>query len=131
MSFSKWIGATIGWSFGGPIGAIIGLALGSVVDSISNGKKPTFTAQQHRSYKTRQYRSAQTQPGDFEVSLLILASFVIKADKRQDKRELDYVRQQFVTLYGKTRANNAFRLLRKLYNNATYPSNRFVYKYGA
>ena len=30
MSFSKWIGAALGWSFGGPIGAIIGLALGSV-----------------------------------------------------------------------------------------------------
>ena len=26
MGFSKWIGATIGWSFGGPIGAIIGMA---------------------------------------------------------------------------------------------------------
>ena len=35
MGFSKWIGASIGWSFGGPIGAIIGLALGSLLDSSS------------------------------------------------------------------------------------------------
>lgn len=38
MSFSKWIGASIGWSFGGPIGAIIGLAIGSVVDAMADGK---------------------------------------------------------------------------------------------
>ena len=27
MSFSKWIGGALGWSFGGPIGAIIGLLI--------------------------------------------------------------------------------------------------------
>ena len=35
MSGLKWIGATLGWSFGGPIGAIIGLALGSLGDAMS------------------------------------------------------------------------------------------------
>src|SRR5690606_19339037 len=49
---------------------------------------------------------------DFEVSLLILASVVIKADGNQDQRELDFVRQQFVSLYGKERANNAFKLFK-------------------
>ena len=39
MSFAKWIGASIGWSFGGPIGAIIGLAIGSIVDSSGNQTK--------------------------------------------------------------------------------------------
>ena len=37
MGFSKWIGATIGWSFGGPIGAIIGMAVGSMLDASSKG----------------------------------------------------------------------------------------------
>src|SRR5690606_40770803 len=103
MSFSKWIGAAIGWSFGGPIGAILGLALGSVVDGMSNGNGNTV-------YRESQQRP-QTQPGDFEVSLLILASIVIKADGKQDQRELDFVRMQFVNMYGKERANHAFRLL--------------------
>ena len=91
MSFAKWIGASIGWSFGGPIGAIIGLALGSLVDN-SSGKPQT-----HKRMR------AQTQPGDFEVSLLILASLVIKADGKQDQRELDFVRAYFVNMYGKDR----------------------------
>ena len=38
MSGLKWIGATIGWSFGGPIGAIIGLALGGLGDALASGK---------------------------------------------------------------------------------------------
>ena len=45
--------------------------------------------------------------GDFEVSLLILSSLVIKADGKQDQRELDFVRRQFVQMYGKDRANHA------------------------
>jgi DnaJ like chaperone protein len=102
MSFAKWIGASIGWSFGGPIGAIIGLALGSLVDN-SSGKPQT-----HKRMRT------QTQPGDFEVSLLILASLVIKADGKQDQRELDFVRRQFVQMYGKARANQAFRLFKAI-----------------
>ncbi len=108
MSFSKWIGGALGWSFGGPIGAIIGLALASMVDAMSNGNTSTI----YREQQARQ--QAQTQPGDFEVSLLILASIVIKADGKQDQRELDFVRQQFVGMYGKERANHAFRLFKEI-----------------
>ncbi|WP_111307846.1 TerB family tellurite resistance protein [Confluentibacter sediminis] len=110
MSFSKWIGAAIGWSFGGPIGAIIGLALGSVVDSMSGDKLVYEEGQRTGGYN----RTQQTQPGDFEVSLLILASIVIKADGKQDQRELDFVRNQFVSMYGKERANQAFRLFKEI-----------------
>lgn len=106
MSFSKWTGAALGWSFGGPVGAILGLALGSLVDGMSKGPANTVYREQSP--------TLQTQPGDFEVSLLILASIVIKADGKQDHRELDYVRQQFVGMYGKERANHAFRLFKEI-----------------
>ena len=124
MSFSKWVGAAIGWSFGGPIGAIIGLALGSFIDSASDGnpllgerqagkKKRRRATYQQPKYKQRQREQReQTRSGDFEVSLLILASVVIKADGKQDQRELDFVRQQFTNMYGKERANKAFKLFK-------------------
>lgn len=102
MGFAKWIGASIGWSFGGPIGAILGLALGSLVDS-SSSRRTEFRSS-----------STQTQSGDFEVSLLILASLVIKADGKQEQQELDFVRLQFVHMYGKDRANHAFRLFKEI-----------------
>lgn len=118
MSFSKWIGGALGWSFGGPIGAIIGLAIGSVIDSMAKGSdKPLLGERQstrgrRTTYSTQSRQRPQTQSGDFEVSLLILASEVIKADGKQDQRELDFVRQQFVNMYGKDRANHAFKLFK-------------------
>ena len=120
MGFTKWIGATLGWSFGGPIGAIIGLALGSVVDAFSDGKSGSFINQgqpqqgRRTTYSTGGQQRPQTQSGDFEVSLLILASIVIKADGKQDQRELDFVRQQFVNMYGKERANASFALFKNI-----------------
>ncbi len=124
MSFAKWLGGAIGWSFGGPIGAIIGLALGSLVDSAAeeggfllgegNSRQSQRRQQRSRPQYERQRQRPQTQSGDFEVSLLILGTIVIKADGVQDQRELDYVRQQFVSMYGKSRANHAFKLFKSI-----------------
>ena len=127
MSISKWIGASIGWSFGGPIGAIIGLAIGRVVDAMASSQNNPLLGEsdysrqsqrtQRRSTSQRsrtQRQRSQTQSGDFEVSLLILASIVIKADGKQDQRELDFVRRQFTSMYGKERANNAFKLFKNI-----------------
>jgi DnaJ like chaperone protein len=125
MSFAKWIGGAIGWSFGGPIGAIIGLALGSFVDNLAGNGTPLLGDRQTRQSRQRDpYRTMpnyekrrerpKTQSGDFEVSLLILASIIIKADGKQDQRELDFVRQQFTNMYGKQRANHAFELFKRI-----------------
>ena len=125
MSFAKWIGGAIGWSFGGPIGAIIGLAIGSFVDNVSGdgtpllGERKTGRGGQRNPYRqrpkqVRKDKRTQTKSGDFEVSLLILASIIIKADGKQDQRELDFVRQQFRNMYGKERANHAFELFKRV-----------------
>ena len=122
MSVSKWIGASLGWSFGGPIGAIIGLALGSIVDAMANGKGSPLLGERQTTrrpnYKTypnyERQEKPKTKSGDFEVSLLILASIIIKADNHQDQRELDFVRQQFTNMYGKERANHAFKLFKSI-----------------
>ena len=117
MSFSKWIGGALGWSFGGPIGAIIGLAIGSMIDAMSDsnpllGQGNSTQRNRRTSFSTRS--QPRTQSGDFEVSLLVLASIVIKADGVQDQRELDFVRQQFANMYGKERANHAFKLFKNI-----------------
>ena len=110
-SFTKWLGAGLGFTFGGPIGAAIGFAVGSFVDGFSI---KDLTQEQLDYERTRQSSArssaADTQSGDFEMSLLVLASIVIKSDGKVDQRELDFVRSQFVGMYGKERANNAFKL---------------------
>ena len=105
-SFAKWLGASLGWSFGGPIGGILGFAVGSFIDG--------FSEADIKGYQQRipegKGRTTTTRSGDFEVSLLILAAVVIKADGNIDRRELDFVRQSFVNMFGTSRANKAFKL---------------------
>ncbi|KAB1066879.1 DnaJ domain-containing protein [Tamlana haliotis] len=114
MSYSKWIGGAIGWSLGGPIGAIIGIAIGSIIDSMAKSGGSPFSAERETYNQSDPRQHQRTQSGDFEVSLLILASSVIKADGKLDQRELDFVRQQFVGMYGKDRANHAFKLFKNI-----------------
>lgn len=103
-SFSRWLGAGLGWTFGGPIGGLIGFALGSIFDGASKADMATFQGK---------YRNQnQAQAVDFEMSLLVLAAVVIKADNKIDKRELDFVRTSFVQMFGKERANAAFKLFK-------------------
>ncbi len=111
MSFAKWLGASLGWSFGGPIGAILGFALGSALDGFSDGEFKEFRKQIPEGKPNPGPRTRRrTKPGDFEVSLLVLAAVVIKADNNIHRRELDFVREQFRQMYGNARANRAFRL---------------------
>lgn len=106
--FVKWLGAGAGFTLGGPIGAIIGFAIGSFIDGISI--EDFVKEQQEYQKQPEQQQRGRATSGDFEITLLILASVVIKADGKVDKRELDYVRMHFVKMYGKERANHAFKL---------------------
>ena len=106
--FAKWLGAGAGFTMGGPIGAIIGFAVGSFIDGISS---KDFTDEQKEYQKnTAPQQKGRATSGDFEITLLILASVVIKANGKVDQRELDFVRLHFVQMYGKERANHAFKL---------------------
>ena len=107
-NFTKWLGAGLGFTLGGPIGAAIGFAIGSFVDGFS---ADDITIEQ-REYQRTVNQNPNTQSGDFEISLLVLASIVIKSDGKIDQRELNFVRSQFYAMYGKQRANHAFKLFK-------------------
>ena len=107
--YIKWLSAGLGWAFGGPIGAVLGYALGTVFQGMSQIEIDEFS-QSREGY-------TGTQSGDFEVSLLIMSSFVIKADGKVLQSELDFVRNHFVQMYGKERANQAFKLFKGIISN--------------
>ena len=107
-NFTKWLGAGLGFTLGGPIGAAIGFAIGSFVDGFS---ADDITIEQ-REYQRTVNQNPNTQSGDFEISLLVLASIVIKSDGKIDQRELNFVRSQFYAMYGEQRANHAFKLFK-------------------
>jgi len=109
-SFTKWLGAGLGFTLGGPIGAALGFALGSFIDGFS--EKDLRLEQGDYQTKQQKRNTVNTNSGDFEISLLVLASIVIKSDGKIDQRELNFVRSQFLSMYGKERANNAFKLFK-------------------
>jgi len=108
--FATWIGAGIGWAAGGPIGAALGYLIGSIIKKSSSG---------YSEFQNTNEQTGTTQAGDFEISLLFLSAVVIKADGKILQKELDYVRTYFVKIYGKERANNAFKLFKGIINDTS------------
>jgi DnaJ like chaperone protein len=98
--FRKWLGAGLGWTFGGPIGAMIGLGLGWILDNAS----------EHEVNKTY----SNTTTGDFAVSLLVLMAAVMKADGKIMQSELNYVKSFLIKRFGQGSANEALKMLRDL-----------------
>ena len=117
MGFAKFVGAGLGWTVGGPIGGMLGFAFGSLIDGFHQADAKQFE-------KEKAEKRQNTAPGDFEISLLILSALVIKADNKIDQRELDYVRTHFVSLFGKARANNAFKVFNEIIKNDTVSTRR-------
>ncbi|MEP0133177.1 MAG: TerB family tellurite resistance protein [Eudoraea sp.] len=97
----KWFAAILGYFLYGFRGAVLGFLIGSFIDSVSRGSRPRNVFSDY----TRQ----KVSPADFELNLLSLCSIVIKADGQVSQRELDYVRQYFLSTYGKEKANAIFR----------------------
>ncbi len=100
----KWAAAFIGFFIRGFAGAIIGFFIGSVLDGLGGSRRSGGGGNVFGDF-TRQTVS----PADFELNLLSLCSIVIKADGQVSQRELDYVRQYFLSTYGKEKANAIFR----------------------
>lgn len=108
-NFVKWLGAGLGFTLGGPIGSILGFAVGSFIDG--------FSKEDLELARTYGKAGANVQSGDFEVSLLLLSSVVIKADGNVNERELLFVREHFKRMYGEERADNAFKLFKVFIKN--------------
>ncbi len=106
--YSKFVGAGLGWIFGGPIGALLGFSIGSLMDEVKmemlNGP---FT---NKPLDAPGYKSMS----DASVSLLVLAAAVMRADKKVKINEMQYVRQFFTANYGDAFANERMPLFEKI-----------------
>lgn len=122
--YGKWIGGGLGWVLGGPIGGILGFVFGSMYDGMQSGEYE-YGRQIHGSpyqgggsgrYQGHPYgdTATQTQPGDFAVSLLVLAAAVMKADGKVVRSELDYVKNFLDHQFGKEKANQLVSMLRDI-----------------
>ena len=88
MGAGKWIGGIIGFMAGGPLGALAGYALGSLIDFGSNPANDT-TAYGNEHTKEDVFAG---QRNSFLFSMLVMASYIIRADGRIMHSEMEYVR---------------------------------------
>lgn len=107
--YGKWIGGGLGWAFGGPIGALVGFLAGSLFDT-AEGSQATIGQGNDEEYRQQSY----TRPADFQVSLLVLAAAVMKADGRHLKSELDYIKRFLITNFGEARTLQYLQVLKEL-----------------
>jgi len=109
MGYGKWITGALGWVIGGPIGGIAGFIIGSLFDTNSvETRNYTEGAQAGRRYTATEERNS------FMVSLLVLASAVMKADGRIMKSELEYVKTFLLRNFGPDAAKEATLYLKTL-----------------
>ena len=137
MAAGKWIGGFIGWMAGGPLGALAGYLLGSLFDSMLDGVNTPDNSgtwgsssqrdggnSRQRSYQDyneayqRAYRQRQQQGqrNSFLFSLLVLSSYIIKADGKAMHSEMEMVRQMLRQNFGSQAVSQGNEILNKLFD---------------
>ena len=135
MAAGKWIGGFIGWMAGGPLGALAGYLVGSLFDSMLDGVNSPDNSgtwgsgsqrdySQQRSYQDfneayqRAYRQRQQQGqrNSFLFSLLVLSSYIIKADGKAMHSEMELVRQMLRQNFGQDAVSQGNEILNKLFD---------------
>lgn len=107
MAFGKWIGGFIGWMAGGPLGALAGFALGSILDG---GISTSTTIEQHP-----QNNNTHGQRNGFLFSMLVMASYIIKADGKIMHSEMEFVRRFLRANFGEEAVSEGNQILLNLF----------------
>ena len=136
MAAGKWIGGFIGWMAGGPLGALAGYLLGSLFDSMldsvntpdnsgtwgsgserDNGSwQQTYQDYSQAYQQAFQQRQQQGQRNSFLFSLLVLSSYIIKADGKAMHSEMELVRQMLRQNFGNDAVSQGNDILNKLFD---------------
>ena len=121
MALGKWIGGILGFMSGGPLGALAGIIFGGLFDSMLDAvntpdTQGTFDGQSgYESQTYHQQRAYQGQRNSFLFSMLVLASYVIKADGRVMHSEMELVRNMLRQNFGESARMEGDEILRKLF----------------
>ena len=130
MAAGKWIGGFLGFMTAGPLGALAGFALGSLfdhgLDAVNQTDRPydnedssnTSRGYSSNGYSNREYSNRQTEEGQrnsFMFSLLVLASYIIKADGKVMHSEMEVVRRFLLQNFGSAAVSQGEEILLRLF----------------
>ena len=124
--YGKWIGGFIGLIAGGPLGALAGFALGSLLDE--DGDDVQKINQNSYEYRSSAYSNTQSQANyqsrtrfeeeqrnTFLFSLLVLASYIIRADGKVMHSEMNLLRQWLRNNFGQNAVDDGEQIILKLF----------------
>lgn len=141
MAIGKWIGGFLGMMVGGPLGAIAGFVLGSLFDKGSSENRQFIDSDNNTGYGSGTYGSSygsgnygnsygsgpyggyQTQQqmyegqrNTFRFSLLVLASYIIRADGKVMHSEMNLVRAWLRANFGESSVSEGEEIMKRLFN---------------
>lgn len=117
----KWIGGFMGMMVAGPLGAIAGFVLGSLFDNGTSEQQDTNRNDYghfdgpYSGYQTLQ-QQYEAQRNTFRFSLLVLASYIIRADGKVMHSEMNVVRNWLKANFGETAVSDGEQIMRKLFD---------------
>ena len=123
MAAGKWIGGILGFMSGGALGALAGVALGALFDyglkavnkdGESRGNGFVDDGDAWAQAQRRQYYEGQRN--SFLFSLLVLASYIIKADGKVMHSEMEFVRRFLRMNFGEAAVEQGNKILLKLFD---------------
>lgn len=136
MAAGKWIGGFIGWMAGGPLGALAGYLVGSLFDTMvdsvnspensgtwgpgsdrdNSGWRQSYQDYSQAYQQAYRQRQQQGQRNSFLFSLLVLSSYIIKADGKAMHSEMEMVRQMLRQNFGNAAVSQGDDILKKLFD---------------
>ena len=118
MALGKWIGGFLGFMSAGPLGALAGIVLGGLFDGVLDAVNTPETQGTFDSpFGQRQAQQTyQGQRNSFLFSMLVLASYIIKADGRVMHSEMELVRRMLQQNFGPTASQQGDEILRRLFD---------------
>ena len=112
MGLGKWIGGIVGFMAAGPLGALAGYAIGSMFE---NNNENDYTDGGYANGRTTYENQAYGQRNSFLFSLLVMASYIIKADGKIMHSEMEFVRQFLRVNFGEAAVAEGNQILLNLF----------------
>ena len=116
MGYGKWIGGVVGFMAMGPLGALAGYAIGALFDKASDAEAQGATGQEYYGPTSSGAGCEDLgQRNSFLFAMLVMASYIIRADGRIMHSEMEFVRRFLRVNFGEGAVSEGEQILLNLF----------------